>query len=432
MQYRIEPGGTLSGSAVVPGDKSISHRAVMLSSIAEGISKIDGLLIGEDVLATIAAFRSMGVTIQGPVGHTLVIEGVGLHGLIAPDTELNMGNSGTAMRLLSGILVGQRFPAVLMGDESLTNRPMKRITEPLSTMGAVITPQVNGTPPITTQPANKLTAIRYTLPIASAQVKSALLLAGLYAQGETCVIEPEPTRDHTERMLAGMGYPVTWEPGSACVSGGGKLMADTISVPGDISSAAFYLVGATIAAGSDLLLKNIGVNPTRTGILNILQLMGATITLENLRQLTGEPVADIRVVANELSGIDIPLELIPLAIDEFPVICIAAACAGGMTRIRGAQELRHKESDRLATMATGLSALGVAVTEYPDGLDITGGTLTGGMINSQGDHRIAMAFAIAGLVASAEIRLKDCDNVATSFPDFDHLSASLGLRISRK
>ncbi len=427
--YIIQPGGQLTGRIRVPGDKSISHRAVMLGSLAEGVTRVSGLLEGEDVLSTLAAFRAMGVPAEGPAQGRLVIHGVGLRGLQPPTQALDMGNSGTAMRLMAGILAGQPFDSELIGDESLSRRPMARVAEPLRAMGAAIATSEGGRPPLRIAGGRKLSGIDYRLPVASAQVKSALLLAGLYAEGETAVTEPAPTRDHTERMLRGFGYEVKTAGARVSLMGGGRLRACTIDVPADISSAAFFLVGASIAPGSELTLEHVGVNPTRIGVLDILKRMGADLELLNPREAGGEPVADIRVRASRLRGIVIPEDQVPLAIDEFPVLFIAAACAEGQTVLRGARELRVKESDRIAVMAAGLKRLGIEAQETPDGIVLQGGRLTGGEVDSHGDHRIAMAFAIGALRASGAITIRDCTNVATSFPGFTEFAARAGLAI---
>ncbi|HHH42766.1 MAG TPA: 3-phosphoshikimate 1-carboxyvinyltransferase [Gammaproteobacteria bacterium] len=431
IQFVARPGGSLQGRIRVPGDKSISHRSIMLGSIAEGVTEVDGFLEGEDSLATLQAFRAMGVDIEGPNDGRVVVHGVGLHGLKAPATALDLGNSGTSMRLLSGLLAGQAFDVEVVGDHSLMSRPMRRVTEPLATMGAVIDTTENGTAPLKIRGGRKLHGIDYAMPVASAQVKSCLLLAGLYAEGRTCVHEPAPTRDHTERMLSGMGYLVHCSDGTACVEGGGTLTSTSIDVPADISSAAFFLVGASIAPDSDLVLEHVGINPTRTGVLEILRLMGADIEVINPREVGGEPVADLRVRSAPLRGIDIPVEQVPLAIDEFPVLFIAAACAEGRTVLTGAEELRVKESDRIQVMADGLQALGIQAEPAPDGMVIEGGALTGGQVDSKGDHRIAMSFAMAALRASGEIRIDDCANVNTSFPGFVDLASNTGLSISQ-
>ena len=433
LSFVVEPGGALRGRVRVPGDKSISHRAIMLGALAEGCTAISGFLEGEDCLATLQAFRAMGVAIDGPEAGRVTVNGVGLHGLRPPSAPLDMGNSGTSMRLMSGLLAGQAFDTILTGDASLTRRPMRRVTEPLALMGARIDASPSGTAPLHIHGRQALRGIDYALPMASAQVKSCLLLAGLYAEGVTAVTEPAPTRDHTERMLEGFGYPLQrLGEGRVAVRGGGTLTGTVIDVPADISSAAFFLVGASIAPGSDLLLEHVGINPTRTGVIDILRLMGADITLENPREVGGEPVADLRVRAAALTGIEIPEALVPLAIDEFPVLFIAAACAEGRTVLRGAQELRVKESDRIQVMADGLLALGVKYEATPDGLIIDGGPMGGGEVYAHGDHRIAMAFSVAGLRAGAPVRIHDCANVATSFPNFLTLCAQVGIRVAQE
>lgn len=402
----------------------------MLGAIAEGTTHVQGFLEGQDALATLAAFRAMGVDITGPDDGDLRIVGVGLHGLRAPPKPIDLGNSGTAMRLMTGLLAGQSFASVLCGDESLSNRPMTRVAEPLADMGAVITTDDGGTPPVRISARHEpLRGIDYKTPMASAQVKSALLLAGLYSDGEVRVTEPAPTRDHTERMLRGFGYTVHSQDLSVQLSGGGRLSGQSIRVPGDFSSAAFFIVGALLAHEAELTIERVGLNPTRTGALEILRLMGAKIDLLNQRQEGGEPLADIRVCSSALSGIDVPAELVPLAIDEFPVLCVAAACAQGETRIQGAGELRVKESDRIETTAAGLRSLGIEVDTQPDGLTVKPGQLQGGQVDSHGDHRIAMAFAIASVRANAKISIQNCANVQTSFPNFVELAKHCGLAI---
>lgn len=420
----------MRGRARVPGDKSISHRAVMLGSLAEGVTEISGFLEGEDCLATLAAFEAMGVSIERPGGGRVVIRGGGPAGLHPPGGALDMGNSGTAMRLLAGVLAAQPFDSLLVGDASLSRRPMQRVTEPLRRMGAAIETGETGTPPLRIRGGLRLRGIDYCLPVASAQVKSALLLAGLFAEGRTCVTEPAPTRDHTERMLRAFGYSVSAEAGRICLEGGGRLSACRVDVPADISSAAFLLVGASIAPGSELTLEHVGVNPTRTGVIDILRLMGAELELSNERLVGGEPVADITVRSAELKGIHIPEELVPLAIDEFPALFVAAACARGQTVLSGAEELRVKESDRIQVMADGLEACGVPATPRPDGIVIQGGTIDGAEVDSHGDHRIAMAFAMAALRSRGAISIRDCANVDTSFPGFVELTRPLGLDIA--
>ncbi len=432
LDFLVPSGGALAGRLRVPGDKSISHRSIMLGSLADGDTRVSGFLQGEDCLATLAAFRAMGVEIEGPDAGRVVIHGVGMDGLRAPPAPLDLGNSGTSMRLLAGLLAGQPFDVTLTGDESLSKRPMRRVTEPLGRMGARIETGDDGRPPLRIRGGQTLHGIDYTLPIASAQVKSSLLLAGLFAEGETRVTEPAPTRDHTERMLQGFGYDVRRSGSTIEVSGGGRLAATSIDIPADISSAAFFLVGASIAEGSELLLEHVGVNPTRTGVIDILRLMGADITLQNTREAGGEPVADLLVRSAPLHGIDIPESLVPLAIDEFPVLFIAAACAAGRTRLSGAEELRVKESDRIQVMADGLHACGIEAQPMPDGIVIEGGVLQGGEVVTHGDHRIAMAFAMAGLRSQEPITIHDCRNVDTSFPGFVEACQSVGLNVERR
>lgn len=439
IQFIVKPGGTVTGRIRVPGDKSISHRSIMLGSIAEGKTHITGFLEGEDSLATLKAFQAMGVQIEGPVDGRVIIQGVGLKGLKAPKMALDMGNSGTAMRLLAGILAGQDFESELVGDASLSKRPMQRVTEPLAEMGAQIQTAEGGKPPIHLTPNQghaNLKAIHYELPMASAQVKSCVLLAGLYAKGQTSVIEPAPTRDHTERMLRGFGYAVTSEKLDASrtqvlLQGGGHLQAMDIDVPSDISSAAFFMVAAAIAKQADLVIEHVGMNPTRTGVIDILMLMGADITLENESVVGGEPVADIHISASKLKGIHIPDALVPLAIDEFPVLFVAAAAAEGQTVLTGAEELRVKESDRIQVMAEALQAVGIDAIATTDGMIINGGQQAPqkAPILSHHDHRISMAMVVAGLNASAEITIDDCANVNTSFPSFLALANEVGIQV---
>lgn len=431
-------GGPLSGRIRVPGDKSISHRSIMLGAIAEGETHIQGFLEGEDSLATLQAFRDMGVVIEGPHHGRVTVYGVGLNGLSQPPGPLYVGNSGTSIRLLAGLLSGQSFDVELRGDASLTARPMGRVANPLTEMGAVIETN-EGKPPMQIRSGHALKGIHYDMPVASAQVKSCLLLAGLYSEGETSVIEPAPTRDHTERMLTGFGYQVDsrkidHSSSEIRIKGGGKLTGTKIDVPADISSAAFFMVAASITPGSDLVLEHVGINPTRIGVVNILTQMGADIELTNDRVVGGEPVADIRIRYAPLKGINIPEDQVPLAIDEFPVIFIAAACAEGKTVLTGAEELRVKESDRIQAMADGLETLGVMAQSTPDGIIIEGGANTGnvmgsGTIDSLGDHRIAMSFAVAALQSQGDIKILNCSNVATSFPNFIELANQVGMSV---
>ena len=435
MQYIVKPGGQLSGSFRVPGDKSISHRSIMLGSIANDVTEVHGFLEGDDALATLEAFRAMGVNIEGPNNGHVKIHGVGINGLQKPQGDLYVGNAGTAMRLLSGLMAGQKFSVTLTGDRSLTKRPMNRVANPLREMSVIIDTADEGRPPMTIHGGTP-TAIHYDMPMASAQVKSCLLLAGLYADGTTSVTEPAPTRDHTERMLRGFGYVVQSKmhegKNHISLAGGGELNAITIDVPADISSAAFFMVAASIAPNSDITLQHVGINPTRDGIISILKLMGADITLHNAREVGGEPVVDIQVRSANLKGINIPEEFVPLAIDEFPVLFVAAACAEGTTVLTGAEELRVKESDRIQAMADGLQALGIDAQPTADGMVIVGGQLTQGEVETHDDHRIAMAFAMAGLRATGPIIINNCSHVATSFPGFVELSQQAGINIKEQ
>ncbi|KIP87298.1 3-phosphoshikimate 1-carboxyvinyltransferase [Stenotrophomonas maltophilia] len=424
-------GRPLQGSLVIPGDKSVSHRAVMFAALADGISTIDGFLEGEDTRATARIFSQMGARMETPSPSRRVVHGVGIDGLQAPQGELDCGNAGTGMRLIAGVLAGQAFDSVLIGDESLSRRPMRRVTGPLAQMGARIDTQADGTPPLHVHGGQPLKGIAFASPVASAQVKSAVLLAGLYADGETSVVEPHPTRDYTERMLAAFGVEIDYSPGKARLRGGQRLRATDIVVPADFSSAAFFLVAASIIPGSELRLQQVGLNPRRTGLLHALRLMGADITEENPAEQGGEPVADLVVRHAPLKGARIPEALVPDMIDEFPALFVAAAAAEGQTVVTGAAELRVKESDRLAAMATGLRTLGVQVDETEDGATIHGGAVLGsGTIESHGDHRIAMAFAIAGQLTDGEVRINDVANVATSFPGFDSLAGGAGFGLT--
>jgi len=432
--FKLSAGGRLQGRLRVPGDKSISHRSVMFASLAEGRSRISGFLNGEDCLSTMKAFRAMGAEVQIDAPDRLRIGGVGLHGLKAPTQALDLGNSGTSMRLMAGLMSGQRFSSVLSGDASLSRRPMRRVVDPLRRMGAQIETTENGTAPLSIGPADHLHGIRYESPVSSAQVKSCLLLAGLYAEGETLVLEPAPSRDHSERMLRAFGVEVLAQAGRASLRGGQALQACDIEVPADISSAAFFMVAAAIVPGSELILTDVGINPTRTGVIEILRRMGADIEVLEPREFGSEPVADLRVRGVGLSGIEIGSELVASAIDEFPALFIAAACADGETVITGAEELRVKESDRIQAMVDGLRILGVDAEARADGACIAGvgaeGQLGGGRIDSLGDHRVAMSFAVAALRANSPIVIDDCANVDTSFPGFAELAAGAGLPIT--
>lgn len=429
MHFQITPSKVRGASVTVPGDKSVSHRALMLGSIAEGRTEVSGFLAGEDCLATLAAMRALGVEIQQPKPTEMSIEGVGLHGLKAPSADLDLGNSGTAMRLMAGLLSGQPFDSVLTGDESLTGRPMSRIIEPLTMMGAAIESDCDGSPPLQVSGGLRLHGIHYDLPMASAQVKSAVLLAGLYAEGTTSVTEPAVTRDHTERMLRSMGVSVSSVDGTIALSGGQSLRGCNVQVPADLSSAAFVMLAAVLAENADILITNVGVNPTRTGVIDILQGMGADIILENPQLLGEEPVADIRVRSSRLQGGPVDPALVSLAIDEFPVLFVAAAAASGKTEFSGIGELRVKESDRIAAMSEGLRNLGIQVDESTDGAVVHGGQFSGGTVQSHGDHRIAMSLALAGTVASDEVLVKDVAAVDTSFPGFCDCMASIGANI---
>ncbi len=429
-KFIAKPATTLSGELKIPGDKSISHRSIMLGSLSEGVTKVSGFLEGEDALSTLKAFQAMGVKIERE-DDNVTIHGVGIHGLKNPEKPLDLGNSGTSIRLMSGILAAQAFDSELVGDESLSKRPMDRVINPLKDMGAVIQSN-DGKPPLKITGGQSLKGIHYDLPVASAQVKSCVLLAGLYADGDTCVTEPAPTRDHTERMLKGLGYDVRVNDNQMCLTGGGKLSATAIQVPSDISSAAFFMVAACIAPKSDITLMGVNINPTRTGVIDILKLMGANLTLSNEREIGGELLADIRIKSSELKGIQIPKALVPLAIDEFPAVFIAASCAQGETILTGAKELRVKESDRIQVMADGLDILGVKNEVLDDGIKIQGGEFKEptSIIESHHDHRISMAFAIASLRCAYPIEINGVDNVMTSFPNFVDLANSAGMDIT--
>lgn len=433
--FDVTPGGQVEGRIRVPGDKSVSHRSIMLGALAEGTTHISGFLEGEDALATLQAFRDMGVVIEGPVDGKVTVHGVGLNGLQAPPGPLYVGNSGTTIRLLSGLMAGQQFDVEISGDVSLNKRPMGRVANPLREMGAKVETGEGGTPPLKIFGGQKLQGIDYELPMASAQVKSCVLLAGLYAEGETKVTEPAPTRDHTERMLNGFGYEVAGVAPTRSLVGGGKLTATDIDVPSDISSATFFLVAAAITPGSDLVIEHVGMNPTRVGVINILRLMGADLEVSNPRDVGGEPVADLHIRYAPLKGIDVPEEQVALGIDEFPALMIAAACAEGTTVVTGAEELRVKESDRIQSMVDGLVTLGIDIEGTPDGAIIKGKggeqpVFGGGEIVTHHDHRIAMSFTVAGLRASAPIKVLDCAHVATSFPGFVELATSVGMQVS--
>jgi 3-phosphoshikimate 1-carboxyvinyltransferase len=390
----------------------------MLGSLASGTTVIRGFLRGEDTISTLNVFRAMGID-AAEDGGTLLIRGKGLRGLSEPEDVLDCGNSGTSMRLMTGLLAGQSFFSVLTGDRYLRARPMGRVIEPLTRMGATICGRNGGNKAPLAIQGQPLKGISYASPVASAQIKSSLLLAGLYAEGSTEVTEPSLSRDHSERMFAYFGAPIESLPNGARVSGGGELQGREVDVPGDISSAAFFIVAALIVPASELLITGVGINPTRTGIIDILVKMGADIEIANQRLVSGEPIADLLVRSSSLRGIEIGGETVPRAIDEFPIICVAAACAEGKTVIRDARELRVKETDRIAAMAANLRAAGVAVLETEDGMEITGAErLRGCTVDSFGDHRIAMSMLMAGLVATGETTVTDTGCIATSFPSF--------------
>ena len=426
--FRIEPSNSIIGKANIPGDKSISHRAIILAAIADGESRIKNFLQGEDTLATIRVFQKMGVNIKND-GDIIIVKGVGLHGLRAENPTLDFGNSGTSVRLLSGLLSAQNFSSQLIGDESLMKRPMSRIINPLQKMNAKINCTDLGTLPIKIEGGQKIEGIEYELPIFSAQLKSCLLLAGLYAKGTTKIIENMATRDHTERMLANFSHSVIKKGNQISIKKANRLIGCEIIVPGDFSSAAYFIVAAILTPNSNIILENVGVNPTRNAMIKIMKLMGADVELKNERLESGEPVATIYAKTSKLIGIDIPEELVPVAIDELPIILVAAACAKGKTKLSGAAELRVKESDRLQSMLDGFISLGIKVKALEDGMIIEGGQYNGGVINSNDDHRIAMAFSIAGIIAKAPIIINSCKNVATSFPEFVDTAKHLGVNI---
>jgi 3-phosphoshikimate 1-carboxyvinyltransferase len=429
MYITVEPSALASGKVTVPGDKSISHRALMLGAIARGQTRVSGFLNGEDCLATLAALRDMGVAIEQSSDTDLIIQGCGSVGLQPPSGPLNMGNSGTAMRLFAGLLSGQSFTSKLVGDASLSQRPMTRVIDPLKEMGAKIY-SADGWPPLEIHGGEALTGIIYRLPVASAQVKSALLLAGLNAEGETSIVEPAITRDHTERMMRSMGAAMSVGETQIIMPGKQVLRGTEIAVPADLSSAAFIVLAALVAQDCEVVITNLGVNATRTGALDILRDMGADIGLDNVRLYGEEPVADLIVRSSNLTGIDVDPELVSRTIDEFPMLFVAAACARGKTTFSGIAELRLKESDRIAVMAEGLRKLGATVDETNDGAVVHGAMLTAGRINSHGDHRVAMAFAVASTVAKGPVRIEDTGAVATSFPGFVDCLRDLGISIA--
>jgi len=432
-KFEAHPGSGVSGAVAVPGDKSISHRALMLSGIAAGSSEVRGFLASEDCLATLAAMRALGVPIEQPASTQVLIRGVGLRGLCDAGRPLDMGNAGTAMRLFTGLLSAQAFDSRLIGDASLMQRPMERVAKPLREMGADVRTH-GGTPPVDIGGGHALHGIEYRMPVASAQVKSAVLLAALYADVPTTVVAPHVNRDHSERMLRSCGVRVDIDGLRTTLHPPRELASLRLEVPGDFSSAAFFIVAGLLdAAPAGLTIRNVGLNPTRTGLLDILRSMGADIEVLNPRDSGAEPVADLAVRKSALSGIAVPADLVALAIDEIPVLFIAAACAAGETVVTGADELRVKESDRIAAMSAGFKALGVAHQVLPDGMRIEGRAdgpaFSGGQIDSFGDHRIAMSFAVASLRAAGSISIRDVANVATSFPGFVGLARSVGLDV---
>ena len=430
----LRAGGPLTGTITVPGDKSISHRALMFGALAVGETVVDGLLEGEDVLSTAAALRAMGAEIMREEDSRWRIWGVGVGGLLQPQTALDMGNSGTSTRLLMGLLASHPVTVTFIGDVSLSARPMARVTVPLGLMGASFATAPGGRLPLTMSGRCPTVPLRYVLPVASAQVKSAILLAGLNAPGRTTVVEVEPTRDHSERMLRAFGAEVrvedTGEGRTITVTGEAELRPQAIVVPGDISSAAFAIVAALIVPGSRVTIAGVGVNPTRDGLLRVLAMMGADVVLANLREVGGEPVADITVAHGALTGIEVPPEIAASMIDEFPILFVAAAFAQGTTTMRGLAELRVKESDRITVMAAGLTACGVQVEELPDGLIVHGNggepVAGGATVAASLDHRIAMSFAVLGLRSRAAVVIDDARPVSTSFPGFVDLMISLG------
>lgn len=428
MRLRVQPcSASLRGEMTPPGDKSISHRSLIFACLASGETRVEGLLESEDVNATAAACRQLGMGMRCE-GDVLILNGVGEAGLSAPTADLDMGNSGTAMRLLAGVLAAQPFDSTLVGDESLSQRPMNRIVKPLQLMGANIGTEEGGKPPLRIRGVSGLQGIDYDSPVASAQVKSCLMLAGLYASGNTRIREPLKSRDHTEKMLPAFGVPLA---GECEVSGGSQLAGTQLRVPADISSAAFFLVAAALVPGSDLRINNVGLNETRDGIIHVMQGMGADLTVENARESGGEKVADLRIrYAGRLNGTVIPEERVPSLIDELPVILALAATCNGTTRLRGAAELRVKESDRLDVMARGLEILGVELEEFADGMDVTGGPVNGGEVDGAGDHRCAMSFCVLGQVASGPVTVDGCDNIKTSYPGFMQDLSRLGGNIT--
>ena len=432
--FCARPTNRVSGTLRVPGDKSISHRSLMVSGVAEGVSEVTGFLASEDCLATLHAMRALGVRIEQLAPTEVRIHGSGLHGLKAASQALDMGNAGTAMRLFTGLLAAQEFSSTLIGDASLMKRPMERVAKPLREMGADVRTH-HGTPPVAINGGRNLHGIDYVMPVASAQVKSAILLAGLYADGATTVTTPAICRDHSEHMLQSCGVRVTTTGLRTTLHPPKRLLSQRLNVPGDFSSAAFFIVAGLLGGAHEgLLIRNVGLNPTRTGLLDILRRMGADIEVRNVRESGAEPVADLLVRASLLTGVEVPAAMVPLAIDEIPLLFIAAACARGVTVITGAEELRVKESDRIVAMSAGLRTLGVVHEMLPDGMRIEGRAedwaFGGGEIDSHGDHRVAMSFSIASLRAAKPLLIRDVANVATSFPGFIDQARAVGLDIT--
>ena len=426
---RVEPAGEIAGHIAVPGDKSISHRAVLIGALGEGETHVRGFGRSRDTESTVAAVRALGVQVDEPAHDELVVHGLGLRGLQSPDEPIDAGNAGTLLRLLTGIVAGQQGRFELTGDESLRARPMDRVAEPLTRMGARIT-TANGLPPVVVEGTDALKGINYSLPMASAQVKSAILLAALNADGTTTVVEPAPTRDHTELMLESAGARVRRRPSSVSIEPASRLRLDEVDVPGDFSAAAPFIVAATLLAGSELTIHDIGLNPRRTGLLDVLERMGARISVFNRRKSGGELIGDLEVHSAELTATDIAPEEVPRLVDELPLFALAAGLARGRSRLAGAGELRIKESDRIESVTNALRVLGVRVSARDDGFDVRGvpARPTGGRMSSDGDHRIAVLGAVAGLVSREGVEVGDADAVAISFPGFFDLLDSVSKR----
>ena len=431
-QYTVHPSNQINGTISVPGDKSISHRSLILLSISEGIGKISGLLESDDCIATLNIFKQLGINIIKNTDNVYEVHGRGLNGLTKPDSNLNCGNSGTSMRLLSGLLASQKFSSCLIGDSSLSKRPMERISLPLSMMGVDIKLSENNTSPIKISPVKKISSIAYKMPIDSAQIKSSIILASLYANDKVKIIENIATRDHTENMINYLGGKIVNNNNQIIVHPGNKLISKDIEVPGDISSAMFIIVGCLISNNSKVIIKNVGLNALRTGGIEILKLMGAKIDISNIKNYGPEKVGDITVISSKLNGIIIPRKYIASAIDEFPILFIAAANATGKTVLKNAEELKYKESNRLSVMSKALLECKIKNNLFEDGIEIHGGTMSGAIVDSSGDHRIAMSFAIAGLVSKSPITILNTENVSTSFPEFFDLIKSMGLNIERE